>query len=179
MSSADGATTSDPGQAENPSPALQPNSQHCFACGLENPFGLQLRFYSLGPGRVEARVAIPQRFEGYPGVVHGGIVATMLDEIVGRLAMTDDPNHFLVTARLEIRYRMPVPVEQDLLLRGALEERRGRRYLGKAQLLLGEDEIAAEAEAILIDHPDAPSDSGLLRSLGWRLYPVPESPSTE
>lgn len=154
-----------------PAGELQPNSSHCFACGLQNPFGLKLRFRSLSSGQVEARTRVPRHYEGYPGIVHGGIVATMLDEIVGRLAMTDDPNCFLVTARLELRYREPIPVEQDIVLRGQLVGRRGRRYTGQAELILENGAVGAECEAILVEHPDAPTDDELLRALGWGVRP--------
>ncbi len=51
----------------------QPNSRHCFVCGLENEYGLGLRFYEVGPDEVTATVTIPDQYQGYPGVVHGGI----------------------------------------------------------------------------------------------------------
>jgi hypothetical protein len=68
----------------------QPNSRHCFVCGLENEYGLGLRFYEIGPDEVTATVSIPEQYQGYPGVVHGGITAAMLDEVLGRAAMVGD-----------------------------------------------------------------------------------------
>jgi acyl-coenzyme A thioesterase PaaI-like protein len=174
MSNSETLGPPEPARGGDESRILQPNSSHCFACGVDNPFGLQLRFYSIGSGRVEAKTIVPRRYEGYPGVVHGGIVATMLDEIVGRLAMTEDPDHFLVTARLEVRYRTPIPIEEQIMLKGELQERRGRRHVGYARLVLEDGRVGAEAEAVLMDHPDTPSDSELLRSLGWGVYPEAE-----
>lgn len=129
-----------------------------------------MEFYNTGPGRVAADYAVPQSFEGYPGVVHGGIIAAMLDEIVGRVAMTDDPNHFLVTAKLELRYRKPVPVEQPLHLRGWLERDRGRMVTAAAELLLPDHSVAVEAHATLAEKPGSPADEELLQALGWRVY---------
>lgn len=149
----------------------QPNSRHCFACGLENPYGLSMRFYSLGPGRVEADYVVPDHYQGYPGVVHGGIVAAMLDEILGRVAMTHDPNHFMVTAKMEVRYRQPVPVGEALRLEGILQRDRGRIITAKAWLTLPDGSLAAEAEATLADLPDRPSEPELLSELGWAVYP--------
>ena len=56
----------------------QPNSKHCFVCGVENDNGLKMTFYTVGDGIVEAEYVVPERFQGYPGVVHGGIIASML-----------------------------------------------------------------------------------------------------
>ena len=66
----------------------QPNSRHCFVCGLENPVGLRLRIYQTAPGEIETTFTAPAHFQGYPGVLHGGIIATILDEIAGRSHMT-------------------------------------------------------------------------------------------
>ena len=149
----------------------QPNSKDCFVCGLRNRYGLAIHFYSVGPGKVEANYTVPARYQGYPGVVHGGVVAAMLDEIVGRVTMTDDPNHFLVTAKLELRYRAPVPVSQRLVLRGWLLEQRRKAYRAAAELRLPDGTPLAEAEAVLMDYPGTLATPDLLESLGWRIYP--------
>ena len=60
-----------------------PNSRHCFVCGLENSYGLKLAFYKDGPDKVICNYTVPHYYEGYPGVVHGGIVTSILDEAVG------------------------------------------------------------------------------------------------
>jgi acyl-coenzyme A thioesterase PaaI-like protein len=150
------------------SPAKQPNSRHCFVCGLENPYGLQLTFYGRQPGRVEATYAVPERFQGYPGKAHGGIVAALLDEIVGRAAMVDDPLHFMVTAKIDIRYRRPIPVEQPLRLVGVLGRQRGRRATARGELYLPDGRLGADAEAMLVD---ADVDPLAAEALGWRVYP--------
>ena len=96
----------------------QPNSKHCFVCGLDNPHGLQLTFYEHAGGEVVAEISVPARFQGYPGVVHGGIVAAILDEVAMRSAMVDDHLRFMVTAKMTLRYRKAIPVEQPLRLVG-------------------------------------------------------------
>ena len=98
----------------------QPNSRQCFVCGLENSYGLQLAFYETAAGEVAAEYTVPERYQGFPGVVHGGVVAAMLDEAAGRAAMTGEEGRFMVTARLEVSYRQPVPVGAPLLLTGSL-----------------------------------------------------------
>ena len=73
----------------------QPNSRYCFVCGRENPYGLKMSFYEVEPGHALAEYTVPEHYQGYPGIVHGGIVATMLDETLGRAAMVGDQNHFM------------------------------------------------------------------------------------
>lgn len=151
--------------------AKQPNSRHCFVCGVENPAGLALTFYEQEPATVVAEYTVPEHFQGYPGIAHGGIVAAMLDEILGRTAMVGDQTHFMMTGRLTIRYRKPVPVAQRLRLVGRLTKRRERAAAAVAELWLPDGSLAAEAEATLVDHPDVAADPQQLEALGWRVYP--------
>jgi uncharacterized protein (TIGR00369 family) len=149
---------------------LQPNSRHCFVCGMDNHHGLAMRFYSIGSGQVEARYTVDPAFQGYPGVVHGGIIASMLDEVVGRVMMTEDPNQFFVTAKLEIRYRAPVPVGEPLRLVGQLERRKGNMTFAAGRILLPNGTLAVEASAILVRWREDPVDQDALDSIGWRVY---------
>jgi acyl-coenzyme A thioesterase PaaI-like protein len=151
--------------------AKQPNSRNCFVCGLENPVGLRLAFYDVAPDEVVSEIALPAHYQGYPGVVHGGIVASMLDEIVGRAAMGGEETRFMMTARLKIRYRKPVPVEQPLRLIGKLVQRHGKVTEARGEVWLPDGSLGAEAEAVLVDIPDLPGESVDWESLGWKVYP--------
>lgn len=149
----------------------QPNSRHCFVCGVENPRGLHMRFYQNGPSEVSAEVTLPEHYQGYPGVAHGGIVAAMLDEVASRAAMGAEVARFMVTASLKVRYRKPVPIGQPLRLMGRLHTRRGRIATASGELRLPDDSLAAEAEAVLADLPDRPREGTDLEALGWKVYP--------
>jgi len=149
----------------------QPNSRSCFVCGLENPVGLHLAFYSTGPGEAACDYVAPDHYQGYPGVVHGGIVASMLDEILGRAAMETDSDRFMMTAKLEIRYRQPIPIGVPLRLVGRLVSRRGRAANATGQIFLPDGTVGAEAEALLVDLPGLPSQGQSLEDLGWKVYP--------
>ncbi len=153
----------------------QPNSRNCFGCGLENLFGLQIIFYDDGEDEVFADYVVPDHFEGYPGVVHGGIVATMLDELLGRAVMAGDRDHFRMTAKIVVRYRNPVPTGEALKLIGKVERRRGRLAQARAEIRLPDGSLGAEAEATLVDIPGFEMNSEELKQLGWEIYP--ESPS--
>jgi acyl-coenzyme A thioesterase PaaI-like protein len=153
---------------------LQPNSRHCFVCGVQNSFGLKLRFYDSNEGEVFAQYTVPKQYQGYPGVVHGGIVAAMLDEICGRVHMGGDPPRFMYTARLDIRYRKNVPVGQLLTLTGRAGKSRGRTATSSGQILGPDGSVLAEAEALLVDVPEEVIGEANLDELGWKVYPEEE-----
>jgi acyl-coenzyme A thioesterase PaaI-like protein len=152
--------------------SLQPNSRHCFVCGVENPLGLHLRFYESGPGEVVAEYTLPENYQGYPGVAHGGIVAAMLDEVAGRCLMGDtNAPRFMFTARLNVTYRKNVPVGQPLRLVGKAGESRGRSATATSTIYDQAGNILAEAEALLINVPEQVLQSVDLSQLGWQVYP--------
>lgn len=150
---------------------LQPNSRHCFVCGLENSFGLHLRFYTTAPGEVMVEYTVPEHYQGYPGVVHGGIVAAMLDEVVGRVFMDDLARpRFMYTARLEIRYRKNVPVGKPLKVVGRAGKNKGRTATATGVIYGPDGEPLAEAQALLIDLPAGVVNMVDLEALGWKVY---------
>lgn len=158
----------------------QPNSLHCFVCGMENPNGLHLKFYETAPDEVSADYTVPQHFQGYPGVVHGGVVAAMLDEVTGRTHMGDyeelegNPPRFMFTARLDVRYHKNVPIGQPLHLVGRAGKSRGRTATAVGYIYDQEGEMLAEAEALLVDVPDDVVAGVDLEALGWKVYPEVE-----
>lgn len=150
---------------------LQPSAKHCFVCGVTNPFGLKLRFYSTGPDEVTAAIRVPEEYQGYPGVTHGGIVAAMLDEACGRCQMGSTPPRFMYTARLEIRYRRNVPIGQPLRLVGKAGQRKGRKAECSAYIYNEEGVLLAEATALMVDMPASAFADADLEALGWKVYP--------
>jgi acyl-coenzyme A thioesterase PaaI-like protein len=149
----------------------QPNSKHCFVCGRENPYGLKLKFYETSPGEVEVKYTVPEHYQGYPGVVHGGVVAAMLDEVTGRVHMGMDPPRFMFTARLDVRYRKNVPVGKPLRIIGHAGKSRERTAIATAQIFGPDGDLLAEAEAVLVNVPNEIKDQVDLDELGWKVYP--------
>ena len=158
---------------------LQPNSRHCFACGLENMHGLQLRFYETEPNEVTAEYTAPEHFQGYPGVVHGGIVTAMLDEVTGRAHIRGDPPRFMFTAKLEVRFRKNVPIGVPLRVVGRVDGSKSRRATSVGMIYGPDGDLLAEAKALLIDLPEDAIDTVDLASLGWRVYEDEGSISAE
>jgi len=151
----------------------QPSSRTCFVCGRENPVGLKMDFYFTAPGETRAEISVPEIYEGYPGVIHGGIIAAILDETGGRAHM-DDPDRFMVTAKLDIRYRKPVPSETPLLVLGHAGKRHGKVSYAQSEIINGSGEILAEAQLVLVDIPEEQIAGVDMDALGWRVYPDEE-----
>lgn len=104
-----------------------PEDGGCFGCSPTNPRGLALRFRREGDA-IHARYSIPDAFHGAPGVAHGGIVATLLDEVSCALvALVLDQR--VVTGELSVRYEQPVPVEAPLDLVARAASRAHSRYV--------------------------------------------------
>jgi acyl-coenzyme A thioesterase PaaI-like protein len=151
----------------------QPVSRDCFVCGVDNPSGLHMRFYETDtvPVQVTAEYTVPAHYQGYPGVVHGGIVATMLDEVTSRTIFRGNPPRFVVTARLSIRYRKPVPVETPLRLTGRVVEDKGRVITVAGEVQSMDGTILAEAEAVLVEVEPSFFGEPILSPSNWQVYP--------
>ncbi|PJF44014.1 MAG: hypothetical protein CUN55_06200 [Phototrophicales bacterium] len=150
---------------------LQPNSQKCFVCGLSNPLGLKLRFYSVGDDSIETRVTFGEFHQSYPGIVHGGIVATVLDELVGRSMLAKDPDALTYTATFNLKYRHSVPLETEILFRGRILKDRGRIVQVQGEAILPDGTIAVEAEATCVRIPPERLAEFDVDEVGWRVYP--------
>jgi uncharacterized protein (TIGR00369 family) len=131
----------------------QSNSKKCFVCGVENTFGLQVSFFEEEPGKTSANVTVSKHFQGYPGIVHGGIIAALLDEAAGRTIMQGDAPRWMVTAKLSVRYRRPVPVEKPLKLTGQLIEDNGMTVKAISEIRDSENQLLAEGEVLLANIP--------------------------
>ena len=97
----------------------QSNSRMCFICGLDNPIGLRAPFYEMEDGSVMTRFRYGEAHQSFPGRVHGGLVATMHDELGLRAMWVRAGEDTLgVTMDLRVQYRKPVPYGEDLIARG-------------------------------------------------------------
>ena len=121
----------------------------CFACGAANAYGLQLTFSYDGEAYVTTFVADP-RFQGYDGIVHGGILATVLDEVMARYVWEKVGR--AATAKLEVRYKRPAPTGQPITVLGWItkERRAGRVFITAALARLADGTVLAEATGIVM-----------------------------
>ena len=120
-----------------------PHTHSCFVCGETNPRGLKLRFHT--DGRVvTARFKPCPEHIGFKGVVHGGITATVLDEMMA-WACGVGAQTFAYCAELTVRYLQPIAPSQELVARGELVENRRRLLICKAEVLDAAGTVLAEA----------------------------------
>ncbi len=147
----------------------QPNSEMCFVCGRANPVGLYMKFFDNGESEVSSQYSVPKHYQSYPGIVHGGVLASMLDEVVARVSMIGDPHHFMMSVRLEVLYRQPVPVETPLRIVGRIIRLRGRLGKAEGKIHLPDGSVACEASMTLADIPKHLLDSTNQLLLKWRV----------
>ncbi len=128
-----------------------------------------MQFYDDGELQVVSDYTVPAHYQGYPGIVHGGVVAAMLDEIVGRVSMIGDHHHFMMSVKLRVLYRHPVPIETPLRVVGRILRLRGRLGKAEGQITLPDGTVACEAQMSLADVPQdllASTNPGLLN---WKV----------
>jgi acyl-coenzyme A thioesterase PaaI-like protein len=117
----------------------------CFACGQGNPIGLKLQFHFEGDDYVTSLEVRPE-YQGWAGIVHGGLLATALDEVMARLLWEKEIN--AITGRLEVRYHQPVPVGEILNLRGRITRQRPPIVETTAEAARPDGTVVAEAKAV-------------------------------
>lgn len=120
-------------------------NEYCFACGKNNPIGLHLNFEFEGDKLMTTKI-LPHEYEGYKGIVHGGIVTTLLDEAMGNYIIKKYKEN-AVTGRIEIRYRHPTPIEKELTISAIQESQRRNIITMKAQIETEDGTVTAEATA--------------------------------
>ena len=124
----------------------QPNSRMCFICGVKNIAGVHVRFYEPGDGTVVARFTGQEIHQGYPGRFHGGVLAGILDETLGRaIRLEHGDDVWGVTVELTIRYRQPVPLEVELEAIGRITAERSRLFEATGEVMLPDGTVAVEA----------------------------------
>ncbi len=125
----------------------QPNSKMCFVCGLKNKFGLNASFYETDKNELIALFKPCQEHQGYPGRLHGGIAAAILDETIGRTITTDKDNEIWgVTLEFNIKYKKPIPLDEEIKVVAKLTYEDKRLFGGTGKIILSSGEVAATAE---------------------------------
>jgi uncharacterized protein (TIGR00369 family) len=124
----------------------QYNSRRCLVCGLGNDFGLKAAFFELDSGELLALFTPRDEHQSYPGRLHGGISSTILDETIGRAIMIDHPGQFGVTVEISLRFKKPVPTEQELRVVARITRDTSRFFEGTGEILLPDGTVAVEGK---------------------------------
>lgn len=121
------------------------SDNYCFACGEKNPIGLHLMFNFDGE-KVTTKKILPREFEGYEGAAHGGIISTMLDETMCKFISAKYHERAL-TGRLEVRFKFPTPIEQELKISAWEESQRRNIITMRSAVETSDGVVTAEAMA--------------------------------
>lgn len=124
------------------------DNQYCFVCGKDNPVGLKAELrVDRGAQRAEISIAVPAEYQGWEGMVHGGIISALLDEVCAYAGMTVAET--VVTGELTTRFRKPVPVEIEVRAVAKVVKHARRTVMVEAELVL-QDVVLASADAKMV-----------------------------
>ena len=138
----------------------QPTSLGCFACGRNNPVGLHLEWFNnYDENQVETTFTLDDNYSSYPGTMHGGIIATILDETSGRAILLDnDFNRLMVTLKMEMVYKKNTPTNTPLKAVGRVLKDSGSRAQVEGEIILPDGTVSAKCTSILYKIPQAVKD---------------------
>lgn len=119
--------------------------EYCFACGEKNPIGLHLTFDFDGE-KISTKKILSKEFQGYDGTAHGGILSTILDETMCKFISAKYHERAL-TGRLEVRYKFPTPIEQELKISAWEENQRRNIITMRSTVETADGTVTAEATA--------------------------------
>ena len=123
----------------------QKNSRMCFICGMDNPQGFKSQFYNMEDGSVITPVRYKDVHQSFPQRVHGGLIATMLDELACRAYWVNGDYTLGVTTSMELKYRKPVPYDVDLLAQGYMIYDKSRMFKTKSKIIDKDGTVFAES----------------------------------
>jgi uncharacterized protein (TIGR00369 family) len=122
---------------------------YCFACGKNNTEGMRLRFsYDEKKQRFISRFRLGRRYTGPPGHAHGGVIATILDEAMGKVNKIH--NVVALTSDITVQYLKPVPLNKPLRVEGREVSVRGRRHINAAEIVNVRGEVLAHSRGTFV-----------------------------
>jgi uncharacterized protein (TIGR00369 family) len=129
--------------------SYDPDYQGCFVCGKENPRGLRLDF-TRDPENDEivTRLTLPPAMQGFENIVHGGFVSMLLDEAMAKACL--EKGIPAVTAKIELRFKKPVLVGEEIEVRGKVIEVRGKKVFTRARCTGNSGELKALADGFFM-----------------------------
>ena len=128
---------------------LKSPKNFCFACGKDNPHGMHLKFiHDKKRGGFTCRFRLSKRYSGPPGHCHGGIIATILDDAMGKLNKLRQVT--AVTAQMSIDFLKPVPLNQPLRVESRELRVNGRRHFHMAEIVNQKGDVLARSRGVFV-----------------------------
>jgi acyl-coenzyme A thioesterase PaaI-like protein len=153
-------------------------SKMCFVCGEKNDFGLHAKFYETEANELVALINPSEQHQGYPGRMHGGLAATILDETIARSICNGKYEQIWgVTLELKTKFRKPIPLGQELKIVGRVTSEGSRSFEGTGEIVLPNGEIAVSAEGkyLKVNIEKITNDRNL--NDDWYFAESPDDPS--
>jgi uncharacterized protein (TIGR00369 family) len=135
--------------AENLTPMDHSAQNRCFGCGEANANGLHLKFLLAADQSVVCLPVVPDTFEGPLGYLHGGIIATLLDETMSKAIRAR--GFIAMTRQMEVDYLRPVPSGAPLRLEGRVTRNEGRKHWGEARIVDAHGTVLAQGKGLFIE----------------------------
>jgi acyl-CoA thioesterase FadM len=130
-----------------------PRSKTCFGCS-DNPQSVGAAVYMTEDGFVVGLVTTKDCHQGFPGMMHGGIILTYFDEVLWNLRELVTPDLTAVTLTASVTYKKPVPVGAAVKIIGKITDVRGRKFTAKGELILAGGQVAAAGEILYMSVSD-------------------------
>jgi len=138
-----------PSHGHAPHPHLKEQQNHCFGCGKDNPEGMRLTFYTDDAARkVLCKFTLSRRYQGPPGHAHGGIIATILDEAMGKV--NKFRNVLALTRNMEVEYLRPIPLGKAMTVTAQERQVDGRYHTNVSEITNEAGEILARGTATFV-----------------------------
>ncbi len=139
----------------------QYNSKNCFVCGKTNEVSFKADFFDMDDDSLVALATAGERHQSYPGIVHGGASAALLDETMGRAITTIDMECIGITLELNYKYHRPVPPDVQLIISARVVENGPKVYISEGELILPDGTRAVTARGVFLK-----SDPEILSRMG-------------
>ncbi len=123
---------------------MEEQYNNCFACGMENPIGLKLQFVRKDEEMI-CKFCLDSRYEGYPDIVHGGILSTIMDEAMAKILLDEDITAF--TVNINVDFLRQVNVDKEYTVTSRINKRSSRLFLCSGEITDTENNICVKAES--------------------------------
>lgn len=149
----------------------------CLVCGLKNDLGLKASFYELENNDIVSTFVPRGHHQSYPGRLHGGAAAAILDETIGRaIMMQHELDYWGVTLEIAAKFRRPMPLDQQLRVVGRITSEDKRSFEGTGEILLPDGTVAATATGKYIKLPLSKIAEFDVHREEWRVTPSSSDP---
>lgn len=121
----------------------------CFGCGPANNAGLHLEFFLTENRSVVSKAVMRPGFDGHPGYLHGGIIATLLDEAMSKSVRAR--GCVAMTRHMEVDYLRPVPSSAPLRIEARVTHNEGRKHWSEAKILNAQGTVLAQSKGLFVE----------------------------